>query len=212
MLGTFLKKSIIAVFVFSNFLVVGCGINPVTGKREFQLVSERAEINIGKESYSKMLQSQGGKYKGDPELNRYVAKVGQRLAMVSDRPQLPYEFVVINDSTPNAWALPGGKIGVNRGLLVELENEAELAAVLGHEIVHAAARHTANRMQQGIFLQVGMAGIATLSIHDACNTCMYINGYVSYRIYSVYVHRTTSSNNDSAIHRSFEASFSKEKI
>ena len=86
---------------------------------------------------------QGGAYVVDPELNRYVREVGARLARASDR-ALPYEFVVLNNSTPNAWALPGGKIAVNRGLLVELDNEAELAAVLGHEIVHAAARHGAN--------------------------------------------------------------------
>jgi predicted Zn-dependent protease len=95
-------------------------------------------------------------------LTRYVNGVGQKLAAVSDR-KLPYEFVVINNSVPNAWALPGGKIAVNRGLLVELNNEAELAAVLGHEIVHAAARHGAKGMERGILLQgaVAVAGIAS---------------------------------------------------
>ena len=85
----------------------------------------------------------------DPELTKYVNEVGQRLAAVSDR-KLPYEFVVINNSVPNAWALPGGKIAVHRGLLIELNSEAELAAVLGHEIVHAAARHGAKGMERGI--------------------------------------------------------------
>jgi predicted Zn-dependent protease len=78
--------------------------------------------------------------------------VGQKLARVSDR-KLPYEFKVLNNSTPNAWALPGGKIAVNMGLLMELQSEAELAAVLGHEIVHAAARHGAQSMQRGMLLQ-----------------------------------------------------------
>src|SRR5690606_37041493 len=78
--------------------------------------------------------------------------VGQKLSAVSDRP-LPYEFVVLNNSVPNAWALPGGKIAINRGLLTELESEAELAAVLGHEIVHAAARHSARQMERGMLMQ-----------------------------------------------------------
>ena len=83
-----------------------------------------------------------------PELTTYVNEVGQKLAAVADR-KLPYEFVVLNNSVPNAWALPGGKIAVNRGLLTELQNEAELAAVLGHEIVHAAARHGAKAQERG---------------------------------------------------------------
>jgi len=88
----------------------------------------------------------------DPELTRYVAGVGARLAAQSPV-DLPYEFVVLNNSVPNAWALPGGKIAINRGLLTELESEAELAAVLGHEVVHAAARHTARQISRGMLLQ-----------------------------------------------------------
>ncbi|NNE61633.1 MAG: M48 family metalloprotease, partial [Woeseia sp.] len=130
----------------------GCAVNPVTGKREITLVGEASEISMGQQNYAPMRQSQGGEYDIDPELTAYVSSVGQRLAAVSDRP-LPYEFVVLNNSVPNAWALPGGKIAINRGLLTELDSEAELAAVLGHEIVHAAARHTARRMEQGMLLQ-----------------------------------------------------------
>ena len=73
---------------------------------------------------------------------------------------LPYEFVVLNNSVPNAWALPGGKIAINRGLLMELDNEAELAAVLGHEATHAAARHGAQQIERGTLLQVGMLAAA----------------------------------------------------
>ncbi|MGB5346835.1 MAG: M48 family metalloprotease [Woeseia sp.] len=130
----------------------GCAVNPVTGKREITLVGEASEIQMGQQNYAPMQQSQGGEYDIDPALTAYVDTVGQRLAAVSDRP-LPYEFVVLNNSVPNAWALPGGKIAINRGLLTELNSEAELAAVLGHEIVHAAARHTARRMEQGYLLQ-----------------------------------------------------------
>src|SRR5688572_18091393 len=111
-------------------MLVGCVINPVTGDRELALVSADQEIAIGEQQYFPMRQAQGGDYVVDPELTAYVSSVGQRLAAVSDR-ALPYEFVVLNNSVPNAWALPGGKIAVNRGLLLELDNEAELAAVLG---------------------------------------------------------------------------------
>jgi predicted Zn-dependent protease len=133
-------------------MLVGCVINPVTGDRELALVSADQEIAIGEQQYEPSQQMQGGEYALDAELTAYVAGVGQKLAAVSDR-QLPYEFVVLNSSVPNAWALPGGKIAVNRGLLTELTSEAELAAVLGHEIVHAAARHGALAMQRGLLLQ-----------------------------------------------------------
>lgn len=136
-----------------------CGVNPVTGESEIQFISEKQEIALGEKNYLFTQQSQGGDYAVDPELSRYVNEVGQRLVKVSDRPHLPYEFVVLNNSVPNAWALPGGKIALNRGLLVELKNEAELAAVLGHEIVHAAARHGAKRMERGMLLNIGVASV-----------------------------------------------------
>jgi len=132
--------------------LTGCVINPVTGDRELALVSAEQELAIGDQQYAPSQQMQGGEYSLDPALTEYVSSVGQKVAAVSDR-NLPYEFVVLNNSVPNAWALPGGKIAVNRGLLVELQSEAELAAVLGHEVVHAAARHGALAMQRGLLLQ-----------------------------------------------------------
>ncbi len=141
----------ITAFLVSFFLS-GCSTNPVTGKSELSLVSTEQEIAIGSKEYSPTRQTQGGDYVADPSIQEYVASVGNKLAAVSDR-KLPYEFRVINDSTPNAWALPGGKIAINRGLLTELKSEGELAAVLGHEIVHSAARHSAQGMQRGLLLQ-----------------------------------------------------------
>jgi beta-barrel assembly-enhancing protease len=136
-------------------LLAGCGVNPVTGKKELQLVSESSELQMGAKNYAPSRQSQGGDFTLLPELSAYVSEVGSKLAAVSDRP-LPYEFTVLNSSVPNAWALPGGKIAVNRGLLTSLESEAELAAVLGHEVVHAAARHGAKAQERGLMLQVGV--------------------------------------------------------
>ncbi|MDX1517598.1 MAG: M48 family metalloprotease [Woeseiaceae bacterium] len=134
-------------------LSTGCAVNPVTGETEFMIVSEAQELQMGAQAYVPTQQSQGGPYDIDPDLTAYVQNVGNRLAAVSDR-RLPYEFVVLNNSVPNAWALPGGKIAINRGLLTELNSEAELAAVLGHEIVHAAARHSAQQMTRGVLSQV----------------------------------------------------------
>ena len=136
--------------------------NPVTGNKELSLISEAQELSIGKQQYEPLRQAQGGDYVADAVVGSYVNEVGQKLAAVSDR-KLPYEFKVLNNSVPNAWALPGGKISINRGLLTELKSEAELAAVLGHEIVHAAAKHGAKGMQRTMLLQ-GAVALATIAV------------------------------------------------
>ena len=146
-----LRKATIFLAIGVTFLA-GCVVNPVTGKRQLMVVSSASEIQMGQQNYAPMQQSQGGVYDVDPVLTDYVQGVGSRLAAQSEV-ALPYEFVVLNNSVPNAWALPGGKIAINRGLLTEIESEAELAAVLGHEVVHAAARHTAQQMSRGMLLQ-----------------------------------------------------------
>ena len=146
----------------SAVLMSGCAVNPVTGKRELMVVSTASEIQMGQQNYAPMRQSQGGAHDIDPVLTQYVSGIGAGLAAQSNV-ELPYEFVVLNNSVPNAWALPGGKIAINRGLLTELESEAELAAVLGHEVVHAAARHTAKQMSRGMVLQGLVLGTAIAS-------------------------------------------------
>lgn len=152
-------KAMLALVAFAA--LAACGVNPVTGKKEIQFVSAAQEIQLGQQNYAPMRQSEGGDYTVLPDLTAYVNEVGQKLAAVSrtilvtDR-QLPFEFTVLNNSVPNAWALPGGKIAVNRGLLTELGSEAELAAVLGHEIVHALARHGAQSQERGTLLQGGL--------------------------------------------------------
>jgi predicted Zn-dependent protease len=145
---------LLAILALSASLAA-CATNPVTGKSDLMLVGESTELDIGQKQYAPMRQSEGGDYVLDPAVTSYVQRVGNRLAAVSDR-KLPYEFTVLNNSVPNAWALPGGKIAVNRGLLTELKSESELAAVLGHEIVHAAARHSAQQMSKGMLAQGGL--------------------------------------------------------
>ena len=148
-----------SILLLALVALAGCSVNPVTGERELILISTAQEIEMGRQNYVPMQQSQGGEYDVDPELSAYVRNVGIKVASQSGV-NLPYEFVVLNNSVPNAWALPGGKIAINRGLLTELESEAELAAVLGHEAVHAAARHTAKQQTRAIMMQAGVMGTA----------------------------------------------------
>lgn len=158
-------------------LFCGCATNPVTKKKEFAIISEQQEIAIGQEQYLYGQQSQGGELITDPALTAYVQGIGNKLAAVSDRPELPYEFVILNNGVPNAWAMPGGKIAINRGLLTELKSEAELAAVLAHEIVHAAARHGAKSLERGIALQgLVIATAVGLEANDVDGAALYAMG------------------------------------
>ncbi len=154
--------------------LAACSTNPVTGEKELMLVGEGTELSIGQKNYAPMRQAEGGDYVMDQGLASYVQRVGNRLAAVSDR-KLPYEFVVLNNTIPNAWALPGGKIAVNRGLLMQLNSESELAAVLGHEIVHAAARHSAQQMSRGMLLQGGLLA-AQVASSDSDYGNLYMAG------------------------------------
>ncbi|NKB98369.1 MAG: M48 family metalloprotease [Pseudomonadales bacterium] len=157
------KLNVKKLAVITGFLVLGlagCAVNPVTGQSEIALVSDREAIAIGQQQYVPSQQMQGGQLLIAPELSAYVEEVGQRLARASGV-NLPYEFVVLNNGTPNAWALPGGKIAINRGLLVALEHESELAAVLAHEIAHAAARHGAKRLERDMLTQ-GVLAVASI--------------------------------------------------
>ncbi|MEM7292485.1 MAG: M48 family metalloprotease [Pseudomonadota bacterium] len=139
------------------FLLAGCAVNPVTGERNLNFMSEDWERSVGTEQYAPLRQAQGGDFILDPELTAYVNRVGNSLAAHAKR-DFDWEFHVLNDSTPNAWALPGGKIVINRGLLTEMQSEAELAAVIGHEIVHADAAHGARAQSKGVLTQVGAVG------------------------------------------------------
>ena len=155
------------MLLVAALLFTGCAKNPVTGKNELMLISESTELAMGQKNYLPARQMQGGDYITDPEVTAYVREVGQKLAAVSDR-KLPYEFTVLNNSQINAWAMPGGKLAINRGLLLKMDSEAELASVLGHEIVHAAAKHSAKQMQQAILLQ-GAVMAATIAIQTQTN-------------------------------------------
>ncbi len=131
----------------------GCATNPVTGKQDFVLMSEAEEINLGRK-YHQQVTKEMPVYP-DRKLGAYIEQVGQRMARVGDRPQLQFHFTLLDSKVVNAFALPGGYIYITRGLLAYLNTEAELAAVLGHEIGHVTARHSVR--QQSAATATGLA-------------------------------------------------------
>jgi len=143
------------LFLFSALIISACATNPATKNTEFVLMSEADELKLGQQLAGMIAQQLPLLPKEDP-LARYVDKVGQRVATTSDRPELFYRFHVVDDGTINAFALPGGYIYVHRGLLAHFNSEAELAAVLGHEIGHVTARHAVQRYTQAQAYNLGM--------------------------------------------------------
>jgi predicted Zn-dependent protease len=135
-------------------LLVACATNPATGEREFSLMSEAQEIQLGKEMDVEV-RRQMGVYE-DADLQRYVENVGLRLAKTSERPNLPWHFAVVDAPAVNAFALPGGYIYLTRGILPFLDNEAQMAGVLGHEIGHVTARHSAQQYTKATSAGIGL--------------------------------------------------------
>ncbi|MDQ6986976.1 MAG: M48 family metalloprotease [Mariprofundaceae bacterium] len=140
--------------VLSFLLFSACATNPVSKKSDFVLMGEKQELALGEKTADEVAKEMALMPASDP-LVQYVDKVGQRVAAVSDRPDLIYRFHVVDDTSINAFALPGGYIYINRGLLIHMNSEAELAAVLGHEIGHVTARHAVQRYTQAQSYRLG---------------------------------------------------------
>jgi predicted Zn-dependent protease len=143
-----------ALILIAASLITACAINPVTGKREISLMSEAQEISVGRELDAQVRQEMG--LYEDNELQRYVQELGMRLARSSERPNLPWSFAVLDSPAVNAFALPGGFIYITRGILPYLDNEAQLVGVLGHEIGHVTARHSAQQYTRGMGASLGV--------------------------------------------------------
>lgn len=143
-------------------LAMGCAVSPVTGKPQLMLVSEEEEIILDKKYSPLQISNDYGKSQ-DQALNNYVQQVGQNIGRVTHRPHLPYSFQVVNATYVNAYAFPGGSIACTRGILLALDNEAELAALLGHELGHVNARHTAQQISKGMLTQVVVGGFSILA-------------------------------------------------
>jgi len=137
----------------------GCARNPVTGKSQLSLVSESQEIEMGRQSAQQVAQTIG--IYDDAAAQAYVSSIGMKMAKASERPNLPWEFHIVNDASVNAFALPGGFIYVTRGLMTSINDEAELATVVGHEIGHVTNRHSVQQISKQELAQVGL-GVGSL--------------------------------------------------
>src|SRR5262245_54716089 len=140
--------------IVAAMLMTACATNPVTGKREISFMSEEQEISVGRE-LDAQVRREMGLYQDD-ELQRYVSDLGMKLAQRSQRPNLPWSFAVVDSPAVNAFALPGGFVYITRGILPYLDNEAQLAGVLGHEIGHVTARHSAQAYTRSMGASLGM--------------------------------------------------------
>ncbi len=138
----------------ATLTLTACPVNPATGERQFMLISESQEIAMGREGAQQVAASYG--LYEDPDLEEYVSQIGLDLAAKSEKPNLPWSFQIIDDVIVNAFALPGGFIFVTRGILAHFNSEAELAGVLGHEIGHVTARHSAEQISRAQAAQLGV--------------------------------------------------------
>jgi predicted Zn-dependent protease len=138
-------------------LLAACQQAPITGRQQLILLPESQDAEMGLQAYQEIKQE--SRVSRDPELNRRVQTVGRRIAEVSPHPEWAWEFTVFENDEPNAFALQGGKVGVHTGLFKVAENDDQLAAVIGHEVAHAIARHGAERMSQGLLAQ-GLGAVA----------------------------------------------------
>jgi predicted Zn-dependent protease len=157
-----LRLSLLPVLITSLLLVSACTTNRATGEQSFTaFMSEDDEKRVGAEEHPKILAEFGGDY-GSPKLRNYISSIGKKLAAVSEVPNLPYRFTILNDEKVNAFALPGGYVYITRGLLALAENEAEVAGVLAHEIGHITARHSAQRYSTTQAANIGLTVLGVL--------------------------------------------------
>jgi|SRR5690625_304139 len=142
------------IYCLSIIFLFGCSRNPVTGKRELSFMSTSQELAMGAQSDPQVV-AEFGLYEDD-KLQAFIDEKGQKMAKVSHRPDLDYEFKILNSPVVNAFALPGGYIYFTRGILAHFSNEAEFAGVLGHEIGHVTARHSAQQYTNQMLSQIGL--------------------------------------------------------
>lgn len=156
------------ILVLAMAAAPACSTNPATGRSQFNVLGVDQEVRLGEEAAPEFLGQYGGPIPS-PSIQDYVSDLGHRLAAKSERPDLPWEFHVVDSSVINAFALPGGKVFISRGMLEEMENEAQLAGVLGHEIGHVTAQHIGQQMSQRLMvsgLLVGLGVAAQVSDDD----------------------------------------------
>jgi len=143
-------------------LWAGCAINPITGEEQLMLISEQQDIEIGRR-YAPEVEKQLGGAIEDEQLQNYIDYVGQKIAHVSHQRGFEYHFTAVKDESINAMALPGGYVFITKGMLEKLESEAQLAAILAHEVVHVVARHSSAAMSREIGISVLLSTVTAES-------------------------------------------------
>ncbi len=160
--GTMTRREMLSLLALAGGgMLVGCAINPVTGQSQLFMMSPEQELAIDKQHAPDQISQDYGLVQ-DKNLQKYIRGVGSKLGKFSHRPEMPYNVNALNANYINAYAFPGGTIGVTRGILLSMENEAELAALLGHEIGHISARHTSSRMSTQTLTGLAVAGLGIL--------------------------------------------------
>ena len=154
-----MKKLLLFIGLTSSFILFdSCATNPVTGKKQVVLMSEEQEIAMGKEADPQIV-AQFGLYE-NAALQNFITTKGKQMAAISHRPNLNYEFKIVDSEVINAFAVPGGYVYFTRGIMAHFNNEAEFAGVLGHEIGHIAARHSVEQQRNQLLGQLGIiAGV-----------------------------------------------------
>lgn len=153
------------LLAFGPLALAACQTVPITGRSQLVLLPEGAELAMGLQSYQEILRK--SKVSADPALNAQVTRVGRRIAEATGRSDYQWEFKVLEDRQANAFCLPGGKVAVYTGLLPITRDDDGLAAVLGHEVAHAVARHGGERVSQALLVQTGLAATqAALARND----------------------------------------------
>lgn len=162
---------VFASIVIAAGALTGCSTNPTTGRLQFDTMSRDQEIKLGAEASPQLVSEFGGKV-ARADLQNYVSQIGMKLAATTegDAPSLPWEFTLLDSDVINAFALPGGKVFVSRGLVQKMTNEAQLAAVLGHEVGHVTARHINDRVFQSTMVSVGAAAASVLLEDSSATT------------------------------------------
>ncbi len=144
-----------------SFLLPSCATNPVTGKKQLSLISEESEIQMGQQ-YDPQVVAEFGIYEDAP-LQQFLTEKGLAMARISERPNLPWTFRLVDSEVVNAFAVPGGFVYFTRGIMAHFNNEAQFAGVLGHEIGHVTARHTVAQQSKQQVAQIGLIGGMILS-------------------------------------------------
>lgn len=153
------QKYGVAVIALTLIFIWSCAVNPVTGKREFMLLSEADEIKLGQQSDPSIVQMYG--VYEDENLQKYLNDLGNKMVKVSHRSQLKFDFKLMDSPVINAFAVPGGYVYITRGIMAYMNSEAELAGVVGHEIGHVTARHSAQQYSNAQVAQLGL-GVGTI--------------------------------------------------